>query len=424
MSAPASSLTERKNLIAGLVGSVMEWYDFAIYGYFAPIIATLFFPTGDKFTSLIATFGVFAVGFVSRPIGSLLFGHLGDRAGRKRVLAASILLMALPTALIGLLPTYDRIGVAAPIVLTLLRVAQGLSVGGEMPGSAVFLVEHARPGRRGFAGSWAVFGISAGVLLGSGIATLLNAIFSHAAVVSFAWRIPFLLGVLIAGIGVYIRRAISESSTFESLKSSGDISSTPILDAFRDHWRLIVATLFATYGFAVAGVTFAIYMATYLSAETEITLAAGLEVSTICIAIMAILCPLMGALSDRVGRKPLLLAGFGGLLLFSYPGFLLLLHQSFYLDLTSQIVFAVLLAALGGVYPAAMVEHFPVRIRVTGIALSYNTAFAIFGGTAPLIATLLIKETGSKVGPSFYFMFSAAVSFLVFLRLRETYQDQ
>lgn len=419
-----SMSTSEKNIIAGSVGSVLEWYDFAIYGYFTPIIATLFFPSDNKLTSLLATFGVFAVGFVARPVGSLIFGHIGDRTGRKRMLAVSIISMSIPTALIGLLPSYDKIGIVAPIVLTLLRIVQGLSVGGEMPGSVVFLVEHAPRGRRGFAGSWAVCGIWGEVLLGSGVATLISTIFPHSDVSSFAWRIPFLLGVAIAGVGVYIRKAVSESPTFESLRSSGYVSLAPILDALRDHWRLVAVTLLATYGYSVAGITFAIYMATYLSVETSMTLGEGLEIGTIGLVVAAGFSPLMGALSDRWGRKPLLLAGLAGIVILSYPGFLLLLHQNFTVDWTAQVGFALLLAAIGGPYPAAMVEQFPVQFRVTGIALGYNTAFALFGGTAPLIATLLIKETGSKAAPSFYLVFSAAVSLLVLFGLRETYRDQ
>jgi MFS transporter, MHS family, proline/betaine transporter len=230
--------TNIKSIIAGCIGNVLEWYDFAIYGFFAPVIAGLFFPSEDKLASLISTFGVFAIGFLMRPVGSVIFGILGDKLGRKRALEISVVMMAIPTTFIGVLPTYSHIGIAAPMLLTLLRLFQGASVGGEFTGSISFVVEHAPKNRRGFYSSWTIFSLLGGILLGSAIASLITNILPKEAVDEWGWRIAFLLGIALGLFGLYLRIGLEDPPDFKRLKESGGLSETPIREAFRPYLRL------------------------------------------------------------------------------------------------------------------------------------------------------------------------------------------
>ena len=412
----------KKTLIAGSLGNVLEWYDFALFGYFAPILAKLFFPSQNPTAGLLSTFGVFAAGFLMRPIGAAIFGHFGDKVGRKNALAASVILMAIPTTLVGSLPTYDQVGIMAPVLLTLLRLVQGVSVGGELTGSLSFLVEHAPPGRRGFFGSLTICSGGAGILLGSAVGALVTSLVPDGSLISWGWRIPFLLGILVGGIGLYMRMGMEEPPTFRALQAAGGISEAPIREAVTNHWREMLTIVGAIWVYAVSFYMIFVYMTTYLSNETHIPLSTALELNTITMLVLIVLIPCMGALSDRIGRKPLLLVGSGAIALLSYPLFLVLSHGHVLGDLGAQLCFAVIIAMVQGTFPVVIVELFPTRVRMTAVSLAYNVGLAIFGGTTPLIATYLITQTGSKVAPSLYLLLTAVVSLLVFLRLRETYR--
>src|SRR5262245_53259578 len=220
-----------RTVLAGMIGNAVEWYDYGLYGYLAPVLATLFFPSKDPLTSLMATFGVFAAGFVMRPLGAIAFGHLGDRFGRKKALVVSVALMAVPTGLIALLPTYAELGATAPALLVLLRLLQGFSVGGEFTGSIIFLVEHAPPSRRGFIGSWAGFSTNAGCMLGGAAGALLVTFLGRQAVVEWAWRLPFLLAAVLGIVGLFLRLRVEETPLFQSLAKSEGIARTPLLEA-------------------------------------------------------------------------------------------------------------------------------------------------------------------------------------------------
>lgn len=412
----------RKTLIAGMIGNVMEWYDFALFGYFAPVIATLFFPSDRHLVSLINTFGVFAAGFLMRPVGAAVFGHVGDTMGRKKALAASVILMALPTFLMGVLPTYEQIGAAAPILLTLLRLLQGLSVGGEYTGSITFLVESAPAGRRGYVGSWTPFSACAGVLLGSGVGALFTSDLPHDALYAWGWRLPFLCGIVIGGVGLYIRAGIAESPDFETVRRSGEVAASPVRDALTSRRSEILTAVGLNWLNGTAFYTLFVYLTTYLASILKFPLGSALTINTISMTVLAALMPVMGALSDKVGRKPLLLVGSLGLALLSYPLFRLLVHDTFGFILAGQLMFALLVSIYFGPLPAVLVELFPARERCSGLSIGYNLALALFGGSAPLIATYLIKETGNILSPSFYLIACSLVSLLVALRLPETFR--
>jgi len=423
MESSTGSRDIRKTVIVGVIGNIMEWYDFALYGYFAPVLANLFFPSKDPAVSLISAFGVFATGFLMRPVGAAIFGHFGDRLGRRKALSASVLLMAIATALMGLLPTYSQIGVTAAILLTLLRLLQGISAGGEFTGSISFLVEHAPHSRRGFIGSWTTFSGVSGMILGSGAGALVTFLLSDEALNDWGWRIPFLLGILTGAVGYYLRFGVEESPMFKELKESGKVVQAPIKEAFRDFRREILTAIGVNWLNATVFYTVWVYNTTYLATVIGLPLSSALLINTLSMLFLIIAIPIMGALSDRVGRKPLLISGCVGVACLAYPLYYLLSQGSFGSALIAQLVFVIPISMLQGTMPTTMVELFPTSSRYSALSISYNIAFAIFGGTAPLVATQLISMTGNPLSPSYWLIVGAVVSLLVTLSMKERYRE-
>src|SRR5262245_2728365 len=407
----------RRLVIAGIAGNVMEWYDFAVYGYFAQTIGQHFFPSKDPIASLIAAFGVFAAGFLVRPFGGLVFGHIGDRIGRKAALTLSAMAMAVPTFLIGILPDYAQIGVAASALIVILRLAQGLSVGGEYTTSIVFLVEGAAPDRRGLTGSWSYFGAVAGILLGSAVGTLLTSVLSSDAVYAWGWRVPFLLGLAVGVSGLYVRLHLPETPV-QSIDEKPVTS--PIVEAFRTQWRMMLRVAGFNVLNAVAFYMIFVYVATYLEQIVHIQAAQALDINTINMVILLLLIPGAGALSDRVGRKPLLITSALGTLLFAWPLFWMMHDQNFTIILLGQMGFAVLVGLYLGTTPATMVAVFPARVRCRALSFCYNIFTGLLGGTTPLVATYLISRTHDDLSPAFYLMAAAALSLPVILSLHDT----
>lgn len=394
-----------RTVVAGVVGNVLEWYDFALYGFFAPTIGRLFFPSESRVASLLATYGVFALAFALRPLGGLVFGHIGDRIGRKKALELSVMLMAVPTTLLGLLPTYHDIGLAAPIVLTLIRGLQGISVGGEFIGSISFLGEHAPAGRRGLLGSWTSCSATLGAVLGSVVAAGVNAWLPH----EWGWRVPFCSGILVGLAGLWLRRGIAESPDFVRAASEGTLVRSPVLDALR-HDR---GPVLRTYGLAVlmsAGFYMPfVWMPTWLGHLRQPPLPGALTSNAITLAALAAMLPVEGWLSDRIGRRRALCAGAIAFAVVVCPLFLVLERGGDSAALAAQIGLAAA-ALYMGPCPAAFVELFPTRTRYSGVAIGYNAAQALCGGTAPLIATWLIHVSGTAQAAAVYLMAAALAS--------------
>lgn len=417
MNTSSSTATPRRAVIAGAIGNVLEWYDFAVYAFFAGTIGRLFFPQANEVDSLIAAFGVFAAGYLMRPLGGIIFGHIGDRYGRKPVLVFSTLAMAVPTFAIGLLPTDAQIGTAAAVLLVIMRLLQGLSIGGEYTGSVVYLAERAEQGKRGLLCTASIVGAGIGTLMGSAMADLVNAILPSAAVESWGWRLPFLAGGLVGVVGWYLRRHLPE--TRGALAAQGS-SRPPFVETITEHWRTVLRVVGLNLMHAVSFFMIFIFMKTYLHEFVGLPETQALTISTLGLLAVMLVTVLSGALSDRVGRKPVLIGGALAAILFAYPLLLLVNLGNFWIALACQFAFAVIVGTYSGTAPATMAEIVPGKVRVTGTSLGYNLCMALFGGTTPMITVILIKVTGTDMTPAFYIMLAAAISLVVVLGIKES----
>ena len=417
MNTSSSTATPRRAVIAGAIGNVLEWYDFAVYAFFAGTIGRLFFPQANEVDSLIAAFGVFAAGYLMRPLGGIIFGHIGDRYGRKPVLVFSTLAMAVPTFAIGLLPTDAQIGTAAAVLLVIMRLLQGLAIGGEYTGSVVYLAERAEQGKRGLLCTASIVGAGIGTLMGSAMADLVNAILPSAAVESWGWRLPFLAGGLVGVVGWYLRRHLPE--TRGALAAQGS-SRPPFVETITEHWRTVLRVVGLNLMHAVSFFMIFVFMKTYLHEFVGLTETQALTISTLGLLAIMLVTVLSGALSDRVGRKPVLIGSALAAILFTYPLLLLVNLGNFWIALACQFAFAVIVGTYSGTAPATMAEIVPGKVRVTGTALGYNLCMALFGGTTPMITVILIKVTGTDMTPAFYIMLAAAISLVVVLGIKES----
>jgi MFS transporter, MHS family, proline/betaine transporter len=405
----------RKAISAAAIGNLLEWYDFGVYAYLASVIATKFFPSSDPTASLLSAFAAYGVGFLARPLGGIAIGRLGDTQGRKTALVLTIFLMASGTVGIGLLPSYDRVGIWAPILLVILRLVQGIATGGEWGTATAFMVEWAPQGRRGFFGSFQQASAAGGALLGSAVAAVTTSLDS-AALLDWAWRVPFLLGVILLGVGAYLRQNVDETPSYEANRRAAadqpDVSGLP-LGALAFGF-----TIFWT----VAYYMLLVWMPSFTQRFAGLSPSQALWSNAIALIAMVIAVPVCGALSDRFGRRPLLTASAIGLGLLSIPLFALMTRGAgLALVLPIQILLGVLLALYAGPGPATISEIFPTHLRSTWMTSGYALAVAIFGGFAPFIATWLIQVTGSPVSPTYlYLLPSAAISLLVIWRLKET----
>ncbi len=389
----------RRVILSGMLGNGLEWYDYALYAQMSFILSELFFPPGDVATRLLATFGIFAVGFVFRPLGALLFGWIGDQYGRRASLVIAILMMAVPTGCIGLLPTYAQAGMWAPALLTLIRVFQGLSLGGEFSGSITYIVEHAPPHRRGLAGSASLVSMNLGFLLGSVVALGFVHLLSPEDFRSWGWRVPFLLGVVIGLVGLYIRSSCSESPLYEEAKAKGELAKAPLRALFRDHWKPMLLAFAFYLSVTMPYYLCSVYLLSYTQAKLGLSAADALLINALAMGAMGVMFVPAALLSDRVGRKVVMRLGAIAMLIAALPIFWLM-HQSaagqgFYPILAAQMLFLGIVGFYAGCVPTTLVELFPTAVRSSGMALSYNAAAALFGGTAPMVCEWLLHHTGT-----------------------------
>ncbi len=379
---------QRKAIVAGAIGNTVEWVDWAVYATLAPVFASQFFAKGDPAAALLSTLAVFAVGFVMRPIGGALLGAYADRHGRKKGLMLTIALMAGAAFVIAICPTYEAIGIVAPIILLLARLVQGFSAGGEFGSSSSFLVESAAPRRRAFAGSWQQVSVGAGALIASLMGFVLTSTLSEAAMQSWGWRIAFGIGGLLGLVGLWLRVSVEETESFRTAAAEGRTGRrSPILAVFTEHPRAALRVVGITIAGTLIYYVWISYMPGYAHAATGIPLRDALLANTIAIAYFLCLLPFVALLSDRFGRKVTLLGFAAGFVVIAYPAFELIELGGFWPLLVVELVGVTFLAGYSANCAVVMAEQFPAEVRSTGIGLPYALAVAIFGGTAPYITT-------------------------------------
>ncbi|WP_373376919.1 MFS transporter [Cupriavidus nantongensis] len=407
--APAIQPSQRRRaIIATVIGNGLEWFDFTVYSFFAVIIARLFFPTGNDLSSLLLAVATFGVGFFMRPVGGIVLGVYADRVGRKAALSLTILLMAVGTTLIGIAPTYDQIGIFAPLLIVVARLMQGFSAGGEMGGATAFLTEYAPARQRAYYSSWIQASIGVAVLLGAAVGTFVTSSLSPEALNSWGWRLPFLLGIVIGPVGYYIRHHLDETPAFRDTAERAD---SPLKEIFQAYPRETTASFSMVILWTVCTYVLLFYMPTYAVKVLKVPQADGFVAGMAGGCAIMVFAPLVGLLADRIGRRVLLSGSALLILVLAWPMFAYINHVPGLASLlVFQLVFGVLIATYTGPILAAFSELFPARVLSTGLSVAYNFAVTIFGGFASFIITWLIATTGSSMAPAIYVMIAAAIS--------------
>jgi MHS family proline/betaine transporter-like MFS transporter len=412
---PEARVSHRVAIAAG-IGHFLEWFDFAVYGFLAATIGALFFPSGNPTVSLLASLAVFGVAFFFRPLGGLIIGAFGDRVGRRAALSLSIIVMGACTIGIGVLPTYATIGIAAPVMLVILRCAQGFSAGGEYAGAAAFLVEYAPPNRRGLYSSVVSAGAAIGVMGGGVVTLLLTSMLSDDDMSRWGWRVPFLVAGPLAVLGLYVRLRLEDTPVFRTLQRAHEVEHAPLRGAGR-HSRTGILLVFVCT--AVTGLGFyylATYVVTFLTTEVKLPKTGALQLAVLGLLLYSLMCPIAGLIGDRIGRRPTMLVGAAGLALVAIPSFALLATGNWLLALLGVTLLAWFEALANVMLGVIMVELFPARLRVTGSSIGFNVAQALIGGPGPFIAASIAAAVALTVAPAFYLVAVAAVAFLLLLR--------
>jgi len=392
----------RKVLISGMIGNALEWYDFILFLQFAPFIGQLFFPSADPNAAFLAALGVFAVGFVMRPIGGVMFGYIGDRYGRKVSIIISILLMSIPTAAIGFLPTYQAIGIAAPILLTIIRLLQGLALGGGFSGCMTFIVEHSPHNKRGLMGSASMFSLGGGVLLGILVTYVCFHSVGKESFESWGWRIPFIISLAIGMVAFYIKGHVDESPVYLEAKKHGKLSRAPVSEVLSNQPKQLLVAIALYLTVTVPFYTFTGFFSNFLQKVMKFSFHDAIMINGIAICFFMIAMPFASSLSDNYGRRKMLWLYALSVAIVTYPAFILINSGNFYQTLFGECLFGVALGCYMGPIPAALVELFPTSVRYTGLSLSYNISAAAFGGTAPFVLQKIITYSGSTMTPAIY----------------------
>ncbi|WP_110875841.1 MFS transporter [Franconibacter helveticus] len=410
----------RKVLLATGVGHFVEWFDFGLYGTLAAIIGMQFFQASSPTAALLSSFAVFGAGFVMRPLGGLWFGSLGDRKGRQKVLANVILLTSGATFVMGLLPTWNQVGVLAPVLLVITRLVQGFAAGGETSGATTYLAEFAPQRQRGYFTCWIDnFGFMAFVA-GSGLVFLLTASLGETAMNAWGWRIPFLIAGPLGIVGLYLRTRLEDSPEFTAAARAGKTTQAPLRTAVTSAWRALLFCVGFVVIKAVGHWTLQTFMPGYLSTQLHFSKLDSYAITTIGLFAIAVMVPFMGYLSDRFGRKPLMLAGCGGFILFTWPAMMVMAQGDMLSAVLAMLLLGAFIAAFDGACSAAMAELFPTRVRYGGMSIAYNFAVAFFGGITPWFSAYLITATGNPFSPAWYVMGAALITFVTVMRAKET----
>jgi MFS transporter, MHS family, shikimate and dehydroshikimate transport protein len=414
----------RKVSLASFIGTTIEWYDYFLYGTAAALVFNqLFFPNVEPLIGTLSAFATFAVGFVARPLGGAIFGHYGDRIGRKAMLVLTLLMMGIATFLIGLLPTYEAIGIWAPILLVVLRLVQGFGVGGEWGGAVLLAVEHSPGGRRGYYGSWPQMGVPAGLLLSTGVFTVFSNL-PNEQFLAWGWRVPFLLSILLVAVGLYIRLAILETPAFRQVQETQTEARMPIMDVLRTQPKgvlLVIGVRIAENG---SFFIFSVFVLSYATEQLGLARSMVLAGVMIAAAIQLFAVPVWGALSDRIGRRPVYLFGAAFTLLFAFPSFWLINTQATILVwLAIVLALAVGHGAMYGPQAAFLPELFGTRIRYSGIAFSRELASVFAGALSPFIATALLAWAGSYWPVAVYLAAMALITVVAVYLAPETFQS-
>ena len=423
-SALAESAQRQKRVFAvgaGTVGNILEWFDYGIYGQLAAVISAIFFPSKDPLTSLLFTFVVFGVGFVMRPVGAMVFGHIADKYGRKIALSWTIIIMGGSTFIMGLIPPFARIGVLAPLILAATRLLQGFSTGGEWGGATAFIVEYAPENRRGFYGSFQQVSNIGGVMFGSLTAVILTYSLSQQSLYAWGWRLPFVFGITLGAVGWYMRTKLEDTPAYKKVEDSKQIEKSPVKTAFANNYVGIIKAMGLTAIWTVAYYILLIFMPTYINKMLHLPLNRSLLSNFFSFILLLLLMPVFGHLSDKIGRKPVLLTSCLGYAVCTYPLFVWIGDGNFMKLVVAQLILGIFLAMFSGAGIAFSAEIFPTAVRVSTLSIGYNIMVAAAGGMAPFIATYLIKVTGNNVAPAFYVVIAAIVSGIATLTLPETY---
>jgi MHS family proline/betaine transporter-like MFS transporter len=418
---------KKRLIISSGIANAFEWYDYALFGHLAPIIGQKFFPDNDPNAALLNAFLLFAAGYVMRPLGGLAFGIIGDKLGRRTALSAAVFFMAFPTALIGLIPTYETIGIFAPIIMLIARMLQGLSMGGALTGSVSFLIEHASVRRRGIAGSIPMAGICIGILMGSLTSTFFKSIMTPEEFNEWGWRIPFLLGIFIIYAGIYIKKYTNETPSFKSAKEAGTIEKSPISKAIANHKIDMLISIFINSTGSVLFYIQAIYLINYLKVDRNFLEKDVEWISALSYVFMGFAAIFAGWLSDKIGRVKIYVFNIMLIILTSFWAIKQIEHGTFQQVCIAQFILAFVAAFYIGPEPALQAEFYPTNIRNTSLSLSYNLATTIFGGTTPYVVSYIVLKTGSLKSASYYIFLCAALSlsalYLYNIRMQDDKKD-
>jgi len=416
MQAQITRSASRRALVAGSVGNFIEWYEFGVYGFLATVIAGNFFRLEgeSEITSLILTYAAFALAFFCRPLGAILFGRIGDRIGRKPTLIAVLIMMTLATAAIGLMPTYATLGVAAPLLLTLLRMLQGLFAGGEFGGAVALMTEFAPRGKRGSYGAWQSFTVALGLLAGAGVVALLATLLTSEQLHSWGWRVPFLLALPMGLVALWLRLQLDETPSFKQTQQN--LQPAPLSGVV----KAIALGIGRMMGWSAAGYTFLVVMPSWLQTSLHASFQQALVATVLGNIGFALTILPAGRLSDRYGRRRIMLLAIGAVIIFTFP-LLAILQQpeaSLWWKAAAVMLAGAVVGLLAGPGPAMLAEMFPTRVRYTGLGLAYSLSNAVFSGCAGLIITALIKQTGNINIPAWYVVIISLISLLAILTLR------